>query len=194
MATDSRLGGPINGEGNTGATVGEANAVSPEQGSSKLSSWRKMLGIARAPPHDGASLESSEDGDEILKGRPEKWSLGILNDRITDEVPGKSHIRHGFLSKHSQVLLLWPRCFDRVLRPCRLDSFDVPYDAQRTPWSAQCPSNDVGLLPAFTLSSRLATSESKAPELGTTFGPELGRQEDDQEWQDNSGATTRRFP
>lgn len=29
------------------------------------------------------------DSEESIK-RPEKWSLGILNDRETDEVPGES--------------------------------------------------------------------------------------------------------
>ena len=27
--------------------------------------------------------------DELKKERPPKWSLGVLNDKLTDEVPGK---------------------------------------------------------------------------------------------------------
>ena len=34
------------------------------------------------------SAATSVDGEEDIKGRPEKWSLGVLNDRETDEVPG----------------------------------------------------------------------------------------------------------
>ena len=35
-----------------------------------------------------ASSGSSIDRDDGNKARPEKWSMGILNDRQTDEVPG----------------------------------------------------------------------------------------------------------
>lgn len=35
---------------------------------------------------------SSSDLDESRK-RPEKWTMGMLNDRETDEVPGKSSLR-----------------------------------------------------------------------------------------------------
>ncbi|KAI4092457.1 MAG: hypothetical protein L6R37_007572 [Teloschistes peruensis] len=31
---------------------------------------------------------TSSDGYDDIKGRPEKWSLGVLNDKETDEVPG----------------------------------------------------------------------------------------------------------
>lgn len=33
---------------------------------------------------------SQTDSEESFSKRPAKWSLGILNDRETDEVPGKS--------------------------------------------------------------------------------------------------------
>ncbi|CAD0087025.1 unnamed protein product [Aureobasidium vineae] len=33
---------------------------------------------------------SQTDSEDSLKKRPAKWSLGILNDTETDEVPGES--------------------------------------------------------------------------------------------------------
>lgn len=35
--------------------------------------------------------EASSGGDGDVKARPEKWSMGILNDTETDEVPGTSY-------------------------------------------------------------------------------------------------------
>lgn len=41
-------------------------------------------------PASAPASSSDEYGDE--KQRPVKWSLGILNDKETDEVPGQSPI------------------------------------------------------------------------------------------------------
>lgn len=38
--------------------------------------------------HEPASSGSSGDEDDGNKAKPEKWSMGVLNDRQTDEVPG----------------------------------------------------------------------------------------------------------
>ncbi len=35
-----------------------------------------------------AGDEEEVDGSEEEKGRPTKWSMGVLNDRSTNEVPG----------------------------------------------------------------------------------------------------------
>ena len=38
-----------------------------------------------------ASSGSSVDQDDGNKAKPEKWSMGVLNDKQTDEVPGMLH-------------------------------------------------------------------------------------------------------
>lgn len=55
----------------------------------KSSRWKKLLGGPKATKTSPMSRASS-DGFEDLKSRPEKWSLGVLNDTETDEVPGTS--------------------------------------------------------------------------------------------------------
>ena len=54
----------------------------------KATGWRSHLGRRKAAPRP-ASSGSSTDGFEEVKNRPEKWSLGVLNDRETEEVPGQ---------------------------------------------------------------------------------------------------------
>lgn len=46
-----------------------------------------------------ATTVSDEEGE--LKIRPEKWRLGILNDRETDEVPGKTRQETGLLPREN---------------------------------------------------------------------------------------------
>ena len=53
------------------------------------SRWKRMFGrsnTARGP----TISEASSEGFEEMKSRPEKWSMGVLNDRETEEVPGES--------------------------------------------------------------------------------------------------------
>lgn len=55
--------------------------------------WRTFF---RAPKPKRTPLptsEASSDGYEEIKRRPEKWSMGVLNDKETDEVPGMSQVR-----------------------------------------------------------------------------------------------------
>ncbi|KAL8848752.1 MAG: hypothetical protein Q9221_006223 [Calogaya cf. arnoldii] len=49
----------------------------------KLSRGTKVLDPQPPPPSD-----SSSEGNEEVKARPSKWSMGIMNDPLTDEVPG----------------------------------------------------------------------------------------------------------
>ncbi len=49
--------------------------------------WRRILGRRNTARHDSVSAEE-DYGDDKDKRRPEKWSLGVLNDKSTDEVPG----------------------------------------------------------------------------------------------------------
>ena len=49
--------------------------------------WKRIRGgskSAQAPVSSGSSTEE----DDVNKIKPEKWSLGILSDKQTDEVPG----------------------------------------------------------------------------------------------------------
>ena len=49
--------------------------------------WKKLFSLSKAIKTLPASKRSS-DGFEDVKARPEKWSLGVLNDKETEEVPG----------------------------------------------------------------------------------------------------------
>lgn len=55
----------------------------------RTSRWKRLLGGSKATKTSPTSRASS-DGFEDLKMRPEKWSMGVLNDKETDEVPGMS--------------------------------------------------------------------------------------------------------
>ena len=56
----------------------------------KGSTWRRFLGGKRKAPHEVESSQTSTDGFDDIKAKPEKWSLGVLNDKETEEVPGMS--------------------------------------------------------------------------------------------------------
>ena len=49
--------------------------------------WKKFLGISKSSVQFSSSEEAS-DGFKKSEARPAKSSLGILNDRETEEVPG----------------------------------------------------------------------------------------------------------
>lgn len=57
------------------------------QAKAKVPVWRQILGSTRSA-QEPTSYGSSIDGDDGVKARPEKWSMGVLNDKQTDEVPG----------------------------------------------------------------------------------------------------------
>ena len=72
-----------------GASTAETKEdLSHDTNLSKATGWRSRLGRRKAAPQP-ASSGSSTDGFEEVKNRPEKWSLGVLNDRETEEVPGQ---------------------------------------------------------------------------------------------------------
>ncbi|KAL8824060.1 MAG: hypothetical protein Q9191_005328 [Dirinaria sp. TL-2023a] len=63
-------------------------AIEPEKAPDpKPPRWKRILGVSKTPKASPTSRASSDQYDEI-KVRPEKWSLGVLNDKETDEVPG----------------------------------------------------------------------------------------------------------
>jgi len=49
--------------------------------------WRSFFG------RDSAANDTTTDEPEKEEGRPTKWSMGILNDRKTNEVPGMHSLR-----------------------------------------------------------------------------------------------------
>ena len=59
----------------------------PGTNSSPNSRWQRMLGRSNTGQAAVVPRESSETSED-MKCRPKKWSLGILNDKETDEVPG----------------------------------------------------------------------------------------------------------
>ena len=62
-----------------------------------VSPWKKMLNRgnkAHKSQSEASPAEASHD-----QPKPEKWSLGVLNDRETDEVPG--------MFAHYKVVQLW---------------------------------------------------------------------------------------
>lgn len=52
--------------------------------------WRTLFRTAKPTRTSPAMSEASSDGYVDIKAKPEKWSMGILNDKETDEVPGMS--------------------------------------------------------------------------------------------------------
>ena len=54
----------------------------------KGSTWRRFLGGKKQAPPEVESSGTSTDGMDDIKAKPEKWSLGVLNDKETEEVPG----------------------------------------------------------------------------------------------------------
>ena len=72
----------------TDPALGEKQEPTTEPGGGsavKVSRWRSFFG---GPKPETSSSAVSSDGYDEVKARPEKWSLGVLNDRETEEVPG----------------------------------------------------------------------------------------------------------
>lgn len=67
----------------SGLSLRPSESVPGDQAEAKTPFWKRMLG-GQEPASSGSSVDQ-EDGN---KGKPEKWSMGVLNDRQTDEVPG----------------------------------------------------------------------------------------------------------
>ncbi|KAL8674103.1 MAG: hypothetical protein Q9168_001498 [Polycauliona sp. 1 TL-2023] len=49
--------------------------------------WKLSRGTKASDPQPPPS-DSSSDGNDDVKPKPNKWSMGIMNDPLTDEVPG----------------------------------------------------------------------------------------------------------
>lgn len=60
----------------------------PKSDAGKISKWKRVLGHSRLA-QESISSEKSTDEYAEMKAKPEKWSMGVLNDRETEEVPGQ---------------------------------------------------------------------------------------------------------
>lgn len=65
----------------------EPVAVTANQTDAKVPLWRRLLIGTNSGPEPASSGSSIPEND-VAKTKPEKWSMGVLNDRQTDEVPG----------------------------------------------------------------------------------------------------------
>ena len=55
--------------------------------------WKQLLGFSKTESVlPSSSTKSSTDAYEDMKAKPEKWSMGVLNDRETEEVPGELEV------------------------------------------------------------------------------------------------------
>lgn len=71
----------------SGRFLRPSESVAANQVKAKVPLWRRMLGGTK-PAQEPASSGSSVDEDNGNKVKPERWSMGVLNDKQTDEVPG----------------------------------------------------------------------------------------------------------
>ena len=88
IVTEDQSGTAVHAAGEAGA-----HAVRLERHVT-ASGWRRLLGPFGANK-ENISSPASTDGREEYKTKPEKWSMGVLNDKQTDEVPGMWH-QNGF--------------------------------------------------------------------------------------------------
>ncbi|PGH12659.1 hypothetical protein AJ79_04159 [Helicocarpus griseus UAMH5409] len=77
MSSDPAPTGPL---AQSGDNIDEHPGAGADRPASKKVTWKKRLGIQRG----GEDGSTSNDVDQ----KREKWSLGILNDKQTEEVPG----------------------------------------------------------------------------------------------------------
>lgn len=81
---------PSSDNGNVDESPGKNNNNNNNNGSISPAPnrvrWKKILGIQ-------TGVEDKSDRLNDFQQKREKWSLGILNDKQTDEVPGKSFFR-----------------------------------------------------------------------------------------------------
>ena len=80
----------------------ESNLEASDGREVKGATWRRFLGGKKKAPREVASSGTSTDGMDDIKSKPEKWSLGVLNDKETEEVPGMS-MQIFSLPRYSQI-------------------------------------------------------------------------------------------
>jgi hypothetical protein len=115
--------------------------------------------------------EDLVDNFEEEKGKPTRWSMGVLNDPNTHEVPGTNNFKHWqFVTANS---------FHR-LRPS-------PYwRAKRTPRSSECSSTNICVLYSYA-----TIAITKSPAVRSAESDR--REEVDKGWSYCPRTTTRRL-
>ena len=72
----------------------EPAAPTPTPPKTNVPRWKQLLGFSKTESVlPSSSTKSSIDAYEEMKAKPEKWSMGVLNDRETEEVPGESSVQ-----------------------------------------------------------------------------------------------------
>lgn len=110
MSTDGEQ--PQQAKEKRSAPSGPSEASYAEGKSKRRFDWKAMLRDSR-DKHALASSRASVSDLEKGEKRPEKWSMGILNDKETDEVPG----RYCWHAKTSKLVLTYEQdlfsCYPR---------------------------------------------------------------------------------
>lgn len=111
-----------------------------------IPTWKKVFGVRRLAPR--FSREKEPSGDNGSRPRPERWSLGVLNDRETDEVPGMSvsilssviSILCSMASRRQRILAVAPAgaidAMNIPLTMSRLHPLDFQIQSQRAAGSS----------------------------------------------------------
>ena len=178
----------------SGRALPPSEFAAANQAEIKVPLWRRVLGVTNST-QETMSPASSIDEDDGSKAKPEKWSMGVLNDRQTDEVPGTFQAQcHPGLPRlaccpNHQEIHRGPRGMSAAgsrLTQClsRLHPSHVQYQAQRAFGSAQRTSQNICLLITFTISSAFKTWKCQTLLTSANIRAFCGREEKDQRRQD----------
>lgn len=66
-------------------------ATSDAAATQRLARWKTIFHSNKKTRQQPVVDEKTSNDDYEHSKKPEKWSMGVLNDRETDEVPGKIH-------------------------------------------------------------------------------------------------------
>ena len=139
--------------------------------------WRRAFSRS-APAIKESGSPSSTDGSGDYKTRPEKWSMGVLNDRETDEVPGKwlqAWANLDFKKANSAYLA------DHIC--CRLSTSHVQgIKKERASWSSECPSKNVSIVTSIAISPRAGVESSTTIRTHLLIPLHDRREEEDRKW------------
>ncbi|KAL1959659.1 hypothetical protein VTO42DRAFT_1694 [Malbranchea cinnamomea] len=109
----------------SGPSAGQdASATGGGAAPSRRIKWKQVLSVGK----DSRRSSGSQDGE--LKGRRERWTMGILNDKETDEVPGTVLL---LASKRNEPLGLQHQ-------PARVSSSSIPSPYPSSRSSSRTPA------------------------------------------------------
>ena len=97
---------PVNGSTSTAELsiqrTGNNFSVAPQSDSAPVQGWRRFWRASKPTTDVRTSSTDSTDGAGDYKVKPAKWSMGVLNDKETDEVPGKVVVNY-FIGRKTSV-------------------------------------------------------------------------------------------